>query len=43
MPLKRPPVRPVWNPSYARNGVRLESWSRFVSDAYWNLDLDGDD
>ncbi len=40
MPLKRKPVRPLWNPSYARFGVRLESWSKFVSDAYWNIDLE---
>ena len=40
MPLRREPTRPVWNPSYARHGVRLESWSKFVSDAYWNVDLE---
>jgi 5-methylcytosine-specific restriction endonuclease McrA len=40
MPLKRNPVRPLWNPSYARHGVRLESWSKFVSDAYWNVELE---
>lgn len=40
MPLKKQPVRPVWNPSYARYGVRLESWSKFVSDAYWNIELE---
>lgn len=40
MPLKREPTRPIWNPSYSRSGVRLESWSKFVSDAYWNIDLE---
>ncbi len=40
MPLKRKPVRPLWNPSYARHGVRLESWSKFVSDAYWNVEME---
>ena len=40
MPLQRPPVRPMWNPGYARSGVRLESWSKFVSDAYWNIELE---
>ncbi len=39
MPLKKKPVRPLWNPSYARYGVRLESWSKFVSDAYWNVEM----
>ena len=40
MPLKKVPVRPTWNPTYARHGVRLESWSRFISDAYWNVELE---
>ncbi len=40
MPLKRPPRRPVWSPAYARHTVRLGSWSKFISDAYWNLELD---
>lgn len=40
MPLLKPPVRPIWNPSYARSGARLESWSKFVSDAYWNIELE---
>ena len=40
MPLRRKPTRPIWNPSYARHGVRLESWSKFVSDAYWNVELE---
>lgn len=40
MPLKKRPARPIWNPTYARHGVRLESWSKFISDAYWNLELE---
>ena len=40
MPLLRKPRRPVWNPAYARHGIRLASWSRFVSDAYWNIELE---
>ena len=40
MPLKRRPRRPVWSPAYARHHIRLESWSKFISDAYWNVELE---
>lgn len=39
MPLRRRPRRPIWSPAYARHTIRLESWSKFISDAYWNLEL----
>jgi 5-methylcytosine-specific restriction endonuclease McrA len=39
MPLRRRPARPTWRPIYANNGFRIDSWSRFVSDAYWNVEL----
>jgi 5-methylcytosine-specific restriction endonuclease McrA len=42
MPLRQKPIRPIWNPLYAPHGVRIESWSRFVSEAYWNVELDED-
>ncbi len=35
MRLRKTPVRPVWHPLYASMSVRAESWSRFVSEAYW--------
>ena len=39
MNLKRAPVSPEWRPVYADHHVRLESWSKFVSEAYWNVSL----
>jgi 5-methylcytosine-specific restriction endonuclease McrA len=40
MKLRRPPFRPSWRPHYASQGVRIESWGRFMSEAYWNITLD---
>jgi len=40
MPLARKPARPAWKPMYAWHAVRIESWSKFVSEAYWNVELD---
>ena len=39
MKLKKPPVRPMWKPLYAAHSVRIASWSKFVSEAYWNVEL----
>ena len=30
----------VRNPVYAFHEVRIESWSKFVSEAYWNVELE---
>jgi len=40
MRLRRKPVKPTWNPLYALHEVRIESWSKFVSEAYWNVELE---
>ena len=40
MRLRKNPVRPSWKPLYAASTVRIESWSRFLSEAYWNVSLD---
>ena len=40
MKLRRPPFRPSWRPHYASQGVRIESWAKFMSEAYWNISLD---
>lgn len=40
MPLKRSPERPIWKPLYAAHGSRVDSWSKFVSEAYWTVELD---
>ncbi len=39
MKLLREPVRPTWKPLYAAHDVRLQSWSKFVSEAYWEVPL----
>ncbi len=47
MRLKHKLVRPTWNPpgtdaqrGSAPHEVRIESWSKFVSEAYWNVALE---
>lgn len=40
MKFKQKPVRPAWKPMYATHTIRVESWSKFVSAAYWNVSLD---
>jgi 5-methylcytosine-specific restriction endonuclease McrA len=40
MKLRKLPTRPTWKPMYARESARIESWSRFVSEAYWNVALE---
>jgi 5-methylcytosine-specific restriction endonuclease McrA len=39
MKLRQPPVRPSWKPLYARHDARTESWSKFISETYWNVPL----
>jgi 5-methylcytosine-specific restriction endonuclease McrA len=39
MRLRKKPVRPAWKPLYAEHGMRIASWSKFVSEAYWNVTL----
>jgi 5-methylcytosine-specific restriction endonuclease McrA len=40
MTLKRAPICPTWRPVYADHRVRLASWSKFISEAYWNVELE---
>ena len=40
MTLRRVPVRPKWQPLYAAHEMRIESWSKFVSETYWNVRLE---
>ncbi len=40
MKLHREPVRPMWKPLYASHNVRIESWSKFLSEVYWNTALE---
>ncbi len=37
--LAHPPVRPQWRPYYAEQATRIASWSKFLSEAYWNVEL----
>jgi 5-methylcytosine-specific restriction endonuclease McrA len=39
MRYRRKPVRPQWKPLYAEHGVRIQSWSKFLSEAYWSVTL----
>ncbi len=40
MSLRTEPVRPRWTPLFARRLERFESWSKFVSEAYWEVELE---
>ncbi len=39
MRLRRQPHQPSWNPGYWRHSRRIDSWQKFISDAYWNSEL----
>ncbi|MFN5299855.1 MAG: HNH endonuclease [Planctomycetaceae bacterium] len=39
MPLRKAPVKPNWQPMYACRSAKIESWSKFLSEAYWNVEL----
>jgi len=40
MTLRKQPRRPMWKPLYATKDVWIDSWSRFLSEAYWNVELE---
>lgn len=40
MRLLKKPIRPNWKPVYAAYGVTIDSWTKFISEAYWNVQLD---
>lgn len=39
MKLAKKPVRPSWTRLFATPQNRIDSWSRFISEAYWNVEL----
>jgi 5-methylcytosine-specific restriction endonuclease McrA len=39
MRLRKEPAQPAWKPLYAAHDMRIESWSKFISEAYWNAEL----
>ena len=40
MRLRKKPIRPAWKQLFADHGMRIASWSKFVSEAYWNVTLE---
>lgn len=38
--LKKNPVRPEWNPCFSQHSARRQSWAKFLSEAYWNTELE---
>ena len=40
MGLRKQPVRPEWRPLYSSHTSRMASWSKFISEAYWNAELE---
>jgi hypothetical protein len=40
MELAKQPVRPAWKPIYADRMNRVESWSKFISEAYWIVSIE---
>ena len=39
MRLLKQPARPNWKPLYSEHATKMESWSKFISEAYWNTEL----
>ena len=39
MRLRKKPIRPAWKQLFADHGMRIASWSKFISEAYWNVTL----
>lgn len=37
--LRKEPLRPKWRPLYGGTKVPVESWTKFISEAYWNAEL----
>lgn len=40
MRLKRKPKQPLWSPLYSLAKLPVESWKKFVSEAYWQVELE---
>ena len=39
MRLRKEPIRPVWTPAYSRHSMQIQSWRSFISEAYWDVEL----
>jgi 5-methylcytosine-specific restriction endonuclease McrA len=42
MRLRARPSRPSWRPVYATHSQHIKSWQKFLSEAYWNVELEED-
>lgn len=42
MKLRKEPVQPTWTPAFSRHSVRVDSWQKFISNAYWETELKQD-
>ena len=40
MRLLHKPIRPKWKPLYATSHLPIASWTKFISEAYWNVELE---
>ena len=40
MKLHKQPHRPKWQPLYATPHAPIASWAKFISEAYWNVELE---
>lgn len=40
MRLKKKPTKPIWSPLYSLTVLPIESWKKFISEAYWQVELE---
>ncbi|ADB18649.1 HNH endonuclease [Pirellula staleyi DSM 6068] len=40
MKIRQKPIRPRWRPLYAATHIPIQSWTKFLSEAYWNVELE---
>lgn len=40
MPLRKRPVRPLWSQVGPNEGAPIDSWAKFISEAYWTVELE---
>jgi len=40
MKLKKMPKKPMWSPLYSLTSLPIESWKKFISEVYWQVELE---
>jgi len=40
MRLRKKPTKPQWSPLYSLTSLPIESWKKFISEAYWQVSLE---